>query len=170
MKSTLSAAALIAGIAALAVPAGAQAADPCDAIFNAMVAQVKVPFAVEAVQAPRSGPAQKMENRIVGGKSYFFVQGQWHSEPVSPDQMIADLTEEKKSARQTCTAAGDEAVNGKPAAVYTAHIDNQGEVSDNKIWVAKDTGLPLKTEARMQEGTITQTFRYDGVEAPAGAR
>jgi outer membrane lipoprotein-sorting protein len=161
---------VIAGLAALAVSAGARAADPCDLIFNAMVAQVKVPFAVEAVQTPKNGPAQKMENRIVGGKSYFFVQGQWHSEPASPDQMIADLTEEKKSARQTCAAAGDEAVNGKPATVYTAHVDNQGEASDNKIWVAKDTGLPLKTEARMQEGTITQTFRYDGVEAPAGVR
>jgi len=78
--------------------------------------------------------------------------------------------EEKKAAKQTCEAAGDEAVNGKPAAVYTAHIENQGEVSDNKLWVSKDTGLPLKTEARMQEGTITQTFSYDGVVAPAGVR
>jgi hypothetical protein len=172
MNLTSSAIAMIAGIAAASVSAGAHAApaDPCDAIFNAMVAQVKVPFAIEAVQTPRNGPAQTMETRIVGGKSYFFVRGAWHSEPVTPDEMIADLTEEKKSARQTCTVAGDEPVNGKPAAVYEAHIENQGEKSDNKLWVAKDTGLPLKTEARMQEGTITQTFRYDGVEAPAGVR
>ena len=171
MKQTSSAVAVIAGLAAASVSAGAYAAaDPCDVIFNAMVAQVKVPFAVEAVQTPRNGPAQKMENRIIGGKSYFFVQGAWHSEPVSTDQMIADLTEEKKSAKQTCSVAGDESVNGKPATVYTAHIDNQGEISDNKLWVSKDTGLPLKTEARMQEGTITQTFRYDGVQVPAGVR
>ena len=167
MKST--SIALIAAIAA-SISAGAHAADPCDAIFNAMVAQVKVPFAVQATQTPNNGPAQTMENRFVGGKSYFFVQGQWHSEPVTPDQMIADLTEEKQSAKQTCAAGGDEAIGGQPAAVFTAHIENQGEVSDNKLWVSKATGLPLKSEARMREGTITQTFRYDGITAPAGVR
>jgi hypothetical protein len=169
MKPSLSAA-VIAGMAAASISAGARAADPCDAIFNAMVAQVKVPFAVQATQTPVNGPAQKMETRIVGGKSYFFVQGQWHAEPVTPDQMIADLTEEKNSVKQTCSAAADEPVDGKPAAVYEAHIDNQGERSDNRLWVSKATGLPVKSEARMREGTITQTFRYDGVEAPAGVR
>jgi hypothetical protein len=170
MKSTLSAAAMIAGIAGASISAGARAADPCDAIFNAMVAQVKVPFVVQATQTPTKGPAQKMETRIVGGKSYFFVQGAWHSEPVTPDEMIADLTEEKNLVKQTCSIAGDEPVDGKPATVYEAHIDNQGEKSDNKLWVSKTTGLPVKSEARMREGTIAQTFRYDGVEAPAGVR
>ncbi|HEX4505225.1 MAG TPA: hypothetical protein VH722_05800 [Alphaproteobacteria bacterium] len=168
MKST--SIALTAAIAAVSVGAHAAPADPCDAIFNAMVAQVKVPFAVQATQAPNNGPAQTMENRFVGGKSYFFVQGQWRSEPVTPDQMIADLTEEKQSAKQTCAVAGDEAVGGQPAMVYTAHIENQGEVSDNKLWVSKATGLPVKSEARMREGTITQIFHYDGVTAPAGVR
>jgi outer membrane lipoprotein-sorting protein len=84
--------------------------------------------------------------------------------------MIADLTEEKNSVKQTCSVGGDEPVNGQPATVYEAHIDNQGEKSDNKLWVSKATGLPVKSEARMREGTITQTFRYDGVEAPAGVR
>jgi hypothetical protein len=167
MNPTLIAAGMIAGIA---VSAGAHAADPCDAIFNAMVAQVKVPFAVQATQTPVNGPAQNMETRIVGGKSYFFVQGQWHSEPLTPDQMIADLTEEKNAVKQTCNVAGDEPVAGQPATVYTAHIENQGQVSDNKLWVSKATGLPVKSEARMREGIITQTFRYDGVEAPAGVR
>jgi len=170
MKLTSRAAATIAGIAALAFSAGAHAADPCDAIFNAMVAQVKVPFAVKATQTPVNGPAQTMETRIVGGKSYFFVQGQWHSEPVSPDQMVSDLTEEKNAVKQTCNVAGDEPVGGQPATVYEAHIDSQGEKSDNKLWVSKATGLPVKSEARMREGTITQTFSYDGVTAPAGVR
>jgi hypothetical protein len=169
MKLT-SAAAVIAAMAAASFSTGARATDPCDVIFNAMIAQVKVPFAVQATQAPKNGPAQKMETRFVGGKSYFFVQGAWHSEPVTPDQMVADLTEARKSAKQTCTMAGDETVDGTPTTVYEAHLDSDGEKSDNKLWVSKATGLPVKSEARMQEGTITQTFRYDGIQAPAGAR
>jgi hypothetical protein len=145
------------------------ASDPCEAVFNAMVAQAKQPYVAAITTTKPSGSPTQSETRVVAGKSYFQVDGKWHSVAQTTDQMVADLTSVHKSATGTCKVSGDEAVGGKSATVFDAHIVNQGSASDNRLWVSKDTGLPLKSEAHLEGGEIVaQVFEYDNVTAPIG--
>ncbi|HEY5290447.1 MAG TPA: hypothetical protein VIJ59_10495 [Caulobacteraceae bacterium] len=146
------------------------ASDPCQALFDAMIAQAKRPYAAMITTTGPGSSRKQSETRIVDGKSYFQVDGAWHSAPQTVDQMVNDLTQVHKTATQTCKASGDEAVGGKPAGIYDAHIVNQGSASDNRLWISKETGLPLKSEAHLEGGSVVdQVFNYDNVTAPAGA-
>jgi hypothetical protein len=143
------------------------ATDPCEAVFNAMIAQAKQPYVAAITTTKPGGSPTQSETRVVGGKSYFQVDGKWHSVAQTPDQMVADLTSVHKSATGTCKVSGNETVGGKPATIFDAHIVNQGSASDNRLWIAKDTGLPLKSEAHPEGGeAVVQVFNYDNVAAP----
>lgn len=145
------------------------ASDPCEAMFDAMIAQAKVPFASDMTSSGGAGSPLKSESRSVGGKSYYQVDGAWHFLPMTINQMVADLIQARKTAQQTCTLAGEEKVNGEPVKIFAAHLVNQGGASDNKLWVSERSGLPLRAESHSEEGTtVLQTFRYENIEAPNG--
>lgn len=62
-----------------------------------------------------------------------------------------------------------------PAAVYTAHTENEGVVGDSRIWVAGGTGLPVRQEEDLDTGLgdkrhMSLRYDYADVHAPAGVR
>lgn len=54
------------------------------------------------------------------------------------------------------------------------HTDASGKRSDARLWISEKTGLPLKSEIRIDGGNeiaiVTDDFRYDHIEAPAGVK
>jgi hypothetical protein len=55
--------------------------------------------------------------------------------------------------------------------MLTVHSDENGKASDARIWIGDATGLPLKSEIHLANGTVvTDNFRYDNIVAPAGAK
>jgi hypothetical protein len=141
--------------------------DPCAVVNKATDSVNTVDHSTAITTVVAGGAPQSGEARLVGGKSYVQVAGKWHVSPTSAADTAAMLAEVRKSAKQTCQAVGEESLDGVPTAVFTAHVENDGSVSDNKMWVAKGTGLPVKTVSTVEGRTvITQINRYDGVSAP----
>ena len=70
----------------------------------------------------------------------------------------------------TATALPDDVVDGKPVAVYQTHYEQKDlGASDAKIWIAKATGLPLRTDVSRQADekvSVVTRFDYDNIKAP----
>lgn len=50
------------------------------------------------------------------------------------------------------------------------HDKTERSESDNRLWISKAAGLPLKIDMRFQSGiTVSSAFRYDNVELPSGS-
>lgn len=141
--------------------------EPCVIVDKATVAVNTVDHASVITTAMGGGAPRTGETRVVGGKSYVEVNGDWQVSKTSPAENAAMMAEERKSAKETCQALGDETVAGVSTAVFSAHVENDGSVSDNKIWIAKDSGLPVKTVSTLEGNTVvTQMNTYSGVIAP----
>jgi hypothetical protein len=99
------------------------------------------------------------------------INGQWRKSPMTPKD---NLTRQQENIRDTtvasCTALPDEVVDGKPALVYHAHYEQKDlGVSEAKIWIAKATGLPVRTDVSLQAGektSLVTRFDYDNIAPP----
>ena len=138
-----------------AVPAAAQTIPAeCQAMIAAGEKQFSVPshaYMTNTGLGPT--PMQKVEMISVNWASYLLMQGHWMKSPVEP----AQLMEQAKQALMTakwygCKQLPDEAVGGVATAVYSSHTDMGTGTTDSKVWVAKATGLPVKSETEMTRG------------------
>jgi hypothetical protein len=111
------------------------------------------------------------ESISTGDAMYVKVRGEWRKSPMTPQAMVA---QEQENIRNTtiasCTALPDDVVDGKPAAVYQAHYEQKDlGASDARVWIAKATGLPLRTDVSLQAGekvSVVTRFDYDNIKAP----
>jgi hypothetical protein len=181
--SILALAALLGAAGCSKAPAGAGAAgapaapalpginlggDPCQTVFASLVAMTKHDHASDMTMTDGSNPPNQAQEVTVGGKSYLKVGGVWKVSPMTPDQEVEMMNENLKTSTQTCKAAGDDVVGGQPASVVEIHAVNKDVTSDNRVWLSKASGLPLKLESKMDGGMSTsQTVSYDNVSAPS---
>ena|ERR1700761_1476020 len=158
--------------AAIAVMAGATAAqaDDCSPLMNAMLSQASKPYNATLTMSDPTGHNQTSKVIFTGAVLYTQIQGQWRSMPMTGKELSDQLRDVSKTAKTTCHRGNDEAVNGQPATVYAAHVENQGSISDNKVWISKANGVPLKSDVTIQQGPhMTTVFDYSKVAPPAGA-
>jgi hypothetical protein len=155
----------------ISLSAGVAAADDCATPYDAMVAQAKQPHVVSATIVRAGLPSIVNEIIITGGRLYMKSRGSWTSMPQPLAATLARLDEAKKNGAGNCHQSADETLDGQAVAVYAVHLVNKDRVSDNRLWISKHSGLPLRTEARLQSGTtVLETFRYDNVQAPPGVK
>ncbi|HEX8250618.1 MAG TPA: hypothetical protein VF599_20765 [Pyrinomonadaceae bacterium] len=114
---------------------------------------------------------------ITGGDSYSRTNdGKWTKMPAgqapSAKDMRGSMTDEYFTSMKDFEAAGRENLNGKETVVYKFKSSYGGE-SASKVWVATDTGLPLRVDTEgVYGGTPVQTsivYDYDKetkIEAP----
>jgi hypothetical protein len=161
-----------ASVAAAAIVATLPArADDCATLLNISLAQASTPHAMTMTMQDSHGPARTTKAIFTGAMVYTQIDGQWRSMAFSGAEMADQMRAAAKTAKETCSRGADEAVNGAPASLYLAHVENKGVVSDNKIWVSKSGGKVLKMEATMKDGMhIVTSFDYANVAAPAGAK
>jgi len=122
-----------------------------------------------------------MEFIIVGTKTYQKTGNTWSLFPVDvgtlTQSLLSGLTEETQKGITDVKFVGTEAVNGKPARVYTfassVTVAGQQVNSTIKMWVDVASGLPVKDEIQGEYAGIksktAQQIEYDKsikIEAP----
>jgi hypothetical protein len=158
---------LLAGL--IATPALAQApSGPCKAVFDAMLKETTTPHHAASV---RNGAAQG-EVIATADAVYVKTKDVWKKSPLTPKAQLEMQQENIRDATSaSCTALPDEVVAGKPVSVWHAHYEQRDlGVSESKIWIAKASGLPVRTEVSIQAGekvSLVTTFDYDHITAPA---
>jgi hypothetical protein len=144
-------------------------ADACGSVRDAVVAQTKVPYAATTVMGLTGAPPTTTETISADGKLYFQINGAWHSGPHDAQAEIDKMNAAAKTA--TCTQESDDTVNGQSVAVFMVHHKTEHSESDNRIWISKATGLPLKTDAHFKDGlTVAIAFKYDNIHPPADVK
>jgi outer membrane lipoprotein-sorting protein len=143
-------------------------ADECATVKEAIIAQTKVPYASTVVMTQAGAPLTTGQTVTLGDKLYIQVNGAWQSTPRNAQEEIDKMNAAAKTG--TCIHESDETVNGESVGVFTLRYKTPHSESNNRLWISKATGLPVKTEAVLTGGmTISITFRYDNVRLPAGA-
>ena len=148
--------------------AGAAAADNCAPAYDAMVAQAKQPHVASIMITHPGLPTVSSELIVTGGHIYMQRGGSWTSMPQPVAATLARLDEARKNGASTCHQSADETLDGQAVAVYAVHLVSKDRVNDDRLWISKSSGLPLKTKSHLQSGTsVLQTLKYDNVQAPA---
>lgn len=159
---------VMAGAWMMPAAAHAQAATgPCKPVFDAMLKETTTPH--HAVTT-RNGAAEG-ETIATADATYVKVRGEWRTSPMTPQQLAAQQQENIRNVTAaSCTALPDELIDGKAAVAYQAHYEQKDlGASDARIWIAKATGLPIRTDVSLQAGektSVSTRFDYDNVKAP----
>jgi len=115
-----------------------------------------------------SGPLGELI--IIGEDSYLNIGGTWSAPIIDEASLLKSFlsyadTEKISNAQYL----GEEILDGEPADVitYQTEIDFSGSpvISTSKIWIAVESGLAIKLEARSETGTndsfTTIVYTYD---------
>lgn len=148
-------------VAAVATPA---LADDCAAAAkNAMLNSGLTPRSLISTSTDAQGkPSVTRQVQTEADKFVQLPNGQWYSMGIA----IKDLTDDTKTAKITCQSSGSDVVNGSPAVVYLVHIEDEGSVVDDKMWISSKS-LVLKSETNQQGAHITTLYDYDHIVPPA---
>jgi enamine deaminase RidA (YjgF/YER057c/UK114 family) len=161
--TTLAAAAALLGV----LPAHA---DDCSTLMTAMMNQASKPYNATVTMSDPTGKNHTSKIIFTGSLLYTQVEGQWHSMQLTSKEMADQIRDAAKTAKTSCHQTGAEAVNGQPATIYMAHVENQGSISDNKVWVSKANGATLKSEVTIKDGPhMVTVFDYGKIVPPANA-
>jgi hypothetical protein len=141
-------------------------ADDCSPLSAAMIASAKTPHTSIITRVKDGKPTT---DRMIQTRDDKFIQmdGKWRSMGVSPSDTNS-IEAELKKAKMTCHKVGMEPVEGQVATAYTVHVENEGSVSDNKVWIGSN-GLPLKVENVVEGRSYSTILDYEHADAPADA-
>jgi hypothetical protein len=126
-----------------------------------------------------AGTGAGMEMIMIGNQTYMKTGDKWNKMPASPNSSTPTLrdsfTEEGLKSLTDVKYEGDDSVDGKPAAVYSyKNVTPVGNYPfSSKIWIGKQTGLPMKIFVEYSNGVLKHmTVNYDTespvtIEAPA---
>lgn len=148
----------------------------CKPLFDAMTHLFNTPSHqfVTQTSSALGGKPQNTEVINTGKTLYVMVDGQWHVSPVTAAQMQATEENNRKSAKITnCTVVREESVDGVSTTLFNSHTETDYGASDQQIWLAKGTGLPLRETIDMDLGEkagkshVDVRVVYAGIQAPA---
>jgi hypothetical protein len=150
----------------------------CRPLLDAERKTITTPHHVRTTEtSARAGQKERTTEGITtSGAIYVQYDGKWRRSPATPKQMLARMdTNLTTATTYSCTRVSDEPEAGTAATVYTAHTENEGVKADTRVWVAKGSGLVLRTEQDMDTGggdKVHRSIRYDytNVQAPAGVK
>lgn len=119
-----------------------------------------------------AGTGAGMEMIMIGNQTYMKTGGSWSKMPGNTNSTIPTLrdsfTGEGLKTLSDVKYEGSDAVDGKSALVYTyKNVTPKGDFPfTSRMWVAKDTGLPMKIVVDYTNGVLKQmTVNYD-TESP----
>lgn len=145
----LTAFASFAVLAAVALPNTAFAADACDTIARAKVAQWQQPKIRRTRDLTMADGSKKTDDMIVTlNTMYFEAHGRWyagqmtlHDRGVPSTANLAD-----RLSLTDCQESGHEQEAGQAATVYSYRSQSDDFNATLKIWIADGSGLPLRAE------------------------
>ena len=133
----------------VAAPAAAQGTLPaeCQPVMAAGDKQFTVPSHAFILSKGLGPTPMQSEVINIGGVTYVMARDHWMKSPQSSEQIAQAAKDKLKSYKAyTCKQLPDEAVGAVAASVYSSHTDSGTATTDTQVWVAKATGLPLKSE------------------------
>jgi hypothetical protein len=150
----------------------------CRPLVDAERKEIMTPHHLyQTERSARPGDKERsVEGISVDGVTYIQVSGKWRRSPLSPKDALEQMNRNLTTATAfSCVHVGDESVGGAATAVYTAHTENEGVKADARTWVAKGTGLILRTEEDVDIGVgdkrhISIRYEHTNVQAPAGVK
>ena len=155
-----------------AAVSAAHANDCIDVPRAAAIAQAKAPHSVVHVMTSPGKAPQRAEMVFAGDKAYTKIDGKWSSIPFSAKEQIDMINSApgKGQGTATCQKTAGETINGEPTFLMTVH-ETAPSLSDARFWISTRTGLPMRDEIKLGGGlVISDEFRYDGIQAPAGVK
>jgi hypothetical protein len=94
--------------------------------------------------------------------------------PLNTKALLAQEEENRRNSKeQHYSYLREEAITGEAAGVYIAHNKSEFGTSDERVWISKRSGLPLKDEIDLNSGgpqDYASRYVYDGVRAPDGVK
>ena len=161
----------------VAAPAAAQGTVPpeCQPIMAAGDKQFTVPSHA-FISSKGLGPTPMQSEAIsINGATYVMVHDRWMRSPQTSQQLAQQAKEKVKTATvYTCKQLADETVGTTLANVYTSHTETGTGTTDTQLWIAKTTGLPLKSEVDLSsnghKSHMSVRYEYENVKVPAGVQ
>lgn len=117
------------------------------------------------------GTGAGMEMIMIGNQSYMKAGGKWSKMPgdaKSIPTLRDSFTEEGLKTLSDVKFEGDDSIDGKPAVLYSyKNVTPVGNYPfSSKIWIGKETGLPMKIYVEYTNGMLkNMTVNYD-TESP----
>jgi hypothetical protein len=162
-------------LAAFALPSAATAQTPVPPECKPMLTAGEKQFTVPShafMTTTGMGPAPNHSEVInINGATYVKVRDNWMKSPRSSEQLAKQSKEQIANARSySCKQMPDDVVGGVAASVYSSHTEMGQGATDTQVWVAKSTGLPLKSEVDMnlsgRKSHVSVRYEYGNVQAP----
>jgi hypothetical protein len=154
-------------VAVTAAPS-ANAANPCDALYNAGIKSVQTPHRVYSTRAMPGRKTQASEAVFAAGNEYLQIDGKWIRSPMPQPAMVAAAQEKLKTHPDTCTPMGDQMVGGQAVSVFKAH-SNEME-TDQTVRIFKSSGLLQGATMGLPNAGMEIRYEYDNVQAPPGVK
>lgn len=158
-------------------------ADACDPYVAAMVKFKHTPHLQETTVGTQTGGGHfdlVTKTIFTGDALYELKKGTWKKTKADGDQQEEAFRKAQSSYMQYCHSDGTEAIDGDTADIVATHGESSSVlpelvVTDHRIWISRQSGLPLKEEERMSitnrggdESSVefTMKYEYDDVKAP----
>lgn len=174
---------ILAGSAVLAVfalPQSAFAADACDTIAKAKVAQWQQPKIRRTRDLTMADGTKKTDDVIVTlNTMYFQAHGRWFSGQMTlHDRGVPSTASlQDRLSLTDCQESGHDTEAGQAVTVYTYRSTSDDFNASLKIWIADASGLPLRAEMQNtapkgeQASLIAAHYVYGAdVHVPGGAQ
>ena len=149
-------------------PSHAAAADDCAAVRAATLAGVSRPYSATIKIAYYDDLPITSHVVMTGERMYVETRRYWNDTPMTTKELIDKVNKTLKDTL-TCERSGEETIDGTVTTVYAVEDQTPARAGHSRIWIAKENGLPLKTEVRLHGGDVTTSmFDYTHVQAPTG--
>jgi hypothetical protein len=141
--------------------------DDCTTLMNSTIASAHKPYTATSTTSGGGAPTRLSHSVSIGGKLFVEMNGRWILSKMRMSDMANRMQSEIKTAKMSCRRLAEGNVGGEAATIYSNHVENRGNVSDNTLWISKATGLPLRTEVKLKNGLdIVTVFDYSHFQVP----
>lgn len=157
---------LLFALALAAAPVAAQPSPACKTVTDATRKQATTPSHEVIVQ---NGHPTAEVIYLADATYVKFPQGWKKTGPGYKDDP-PDQGDNNLPKVYECRSLPDSAVDGVAARVFALHSVSDTTASDGTIWIAKGTGLPIKSvgdaTTNGRKGHFSTTWSYDNIHAP----
>jgi len=149
----------------------------CKPLFAAMSRMFHTPNHQYLTQTSAATGDKSTASEIIntGNAMYIMVDGKWHNSNATGTLLEQQEEDNRRKAKVTsCKLVHEESLNGVTVKLFNAHTETEYGASEEQLWVAKSSELPVREIIDMDLGDHGGKSRaeirveYVGIQAPPG--